>query len=137
MSMADFNNQVITEFRDNDGSVGGMFEGTPLLLLHHVGARSGAARIAPLVYLPDGDRYVIFASKAGAPENPGWYHNVLAHPRTEIEVGKAQVPVIASEAHGDERERLYAAQVAAQPQFGEYQQKTNRQIPVIVLTPAG
>ena len=133
--MPDFNAQVIEEFRANHGEVGGMFAGKPLLLLHHVGARSGTARIAPLVYLPDGDRYIIFASKAGAAENPAWYHNLLAHPDTQVEVGTATVPVRAVEVTGPERDRIYAAQVAVQPQFGEYAQKTSRRIPVIALEP--
>ncbi len=133
--MPDFNEQVITEFRENAGKVGGMFEGMPLLLLHHVGAKSGAQRIAPLVYLPDSDRYVIFASKGGAPENPAWFHNLKAHPETSIEVGSDTLTVHASEATGEERARLYAAQAAAQPQFADYQSKTTRQIPVVVLTP--
>jgi deazaflavin-dependent oxidoreductase (nitroreductase family) len=133
--MPDFNEHVIEEFRANAGTVGGMFEGMPLILVHHIGARSGTARVAPLVYLPDGDRYVIFASKGGAPENPGWYHNLLAHPETEVEVGDATVAVRAIEATGPERDRLYEAQVAAAPQFGEYREKTSRTIPVIVLEP--
>lgn len=135
MSMADFNAQVITEFRENAGKVGGMFEGSPLILLHHIGARSGEARIAPLVYLPDRGRYVVVASNNGAPENPAWYHNLKAHPDTTLEVGEETVPVIAQEASGDERERLFSAQVAAQPQFGGYQEKTERTLPVMVLTP--
>jgi deazaflavin-dependent oxidoreductase (nitroreductase family) len=135
MSMADFNQQVITEFHQNEGVVGGMFDGMPLLLLHHVGAKSGTARIAPLAYLADGGRYVIFASKAGAPEHPSWFHNLNAHPQTKIEVGTAVINVVASEATGDERARLYTAQVEVSPQFGEYQSKTTRQIPVVVLTP--
>jgi deazaflavin-dependent oxidoreductase (nitroreductase family) len=133
--MPDWNDQVIDEFRANGGKVGGMFEGMPLILVHHVGAKSGTARVAPLVYLPDGDRYVIFASKGGAPENPAWYHNLLAHPETEVEVGSETVAVRAVEATGSERDRLYDAQVAAQPQFGEYRDKTSRTIPVIVLEP--
>jgi deazaflavin-dependent oxidoreductase (nitroreductase family) len=133
--MADFNEQVIREFREHEGRVGGMFEGKPLLLLHHVGAKSGAPRVAPLVYLSDGDNYVIFASKGGAPENPAWFHNLMAHPHTSIEVGVQTLSVNASEATGEERERLYAAQVAGQPQFAEYEAKTTRKIPVVVLTP--
>jgi deazaflavin-dependent oxidoreductase (nitroreductase family) len=133
--MPDFNEQVITEFRDNDGKVGGMFEGKAMILVHHVGAKSGEARIAPLVYLPDADRFVVFASKGGAPENPSWYHNLKAHPETEVEVGGSTYPVVAEEVTGDERERLYAAQVAVEPQFGDYQNKTERRIPVIVLAP--
>jgi deazaflavin-dependent oxidoreductase (nitroreductase family) len=136
MSMADFNKQVIDEFRANDGRVGGPFEGASIVLLHHTGAKSGTDRVSPLVYLPDGDRYVIFASKNGAPENPGWYHNLKANPATQIEVGTDVLDVVASEASGDERERLFEAQVKAMPQFRDYQQKTTRQIPVVVLTPA-
>jgi deazaflavin-dependent oxidoreductase (nitroreductase family) len=135
MSMVDFNQQVITEFRENAGVVGGMFDGMPMILVHHVGAKSGEERIAPLVYLPDGKNFVVFASKGGAPENPGWYHNLKAHPETKVEVGGKTVPVIATEASGDERDRLFAAQVSAQPQFGEYEKKTDRKIPAIVLTP--
>jgi deazaflavin-dependent oxidoreductase (nitroreductase family) len=135
MSTADFNTQVITEFRGNSGRVGGMFEGAPMLLLHHVGAKSGADRVSPLVYLPDGGRYVIFASKGGAPENPAWYHNLMANPETKIEVGEQTIAVTAHQAEGAERERLYSTQVSAMPQFGEYQQNTTRRIPVVVLAP--
>lgn len=137
MSMADFNTQVITEFRENDGVVGGMFEGMPLLLLHHVGARSGADRVSPLVYLEDDGNYVIFASKGGAPDHPAWYHNLKSHPETKIEVAGREVAVTAHEAEGSERDRLYERQAAAAPQFAEYAQKTTRTIPVVVLTPKG
>jgi deazaflavin-dependent oxidoreductase (nitroreductase family) len=137
MSMADFNTQVVSEFRDNAGRVGGMFEGANMLLLHHTGAKSGTERVAPLVYLPDGDHYVIFASKGGAPENPAWYHNIKAKPDAKIEVGEETVEVEVQEAQGDERERLYAAQVAVMPQFAEYAEKTDRLIPVLVLSPKG
>jgi deazaflavin-dependent oxidoreductase (nitroreductase family) len=133
--MADFNEQVITEFRESKGEVGGMFSGMPLLLLHHVGAKSGTERVTPLAYLPEGDEFAIFASKAGAPDNPAWYHNLKANPITEIEVGERHIPVVASEATGEERDRLYDAQAALRPQFAEYQTKTDRKIPVIVLSP--
>jgi deazaflavin-dependent oxidoreductase (nitroreductase family) len=132
---ADFNAQVIEEFHANDGRVGGMFDGMPLLLLHHTGAKSGTSRINPLAYLPDEDRYVIFASKAGAPTNPDWYHNLKAHPDVKIEVGTDTIDVLATEAEGEERERLFRAQVERAPQFAEYEQKTDRVIPLIVLTP--
>ena len=135
-SPQDFNAQIIEEFRANDGVVGGPFEGATLLLLHHVGARSGTDRVNPLVYNRDGDRYVIFASKAGAPTNPDWYHNLKAHPNVTIEVGTDTIEVAASEATGDERDRLFNAQVERSPQFGEYRDKTDRVIPVILLTPA-
>jgi deazaflavin-dependent oxidoreductase (nitroreductase family) len=133
--MVDFNEQVITEFRSNAGKVGGMFEQMPILLLHHVGAKSGVERVSPVAYLPEGDEYVIIASKAGAPENPAWYHNLKANPVTEIEVEDRRVPVVATEATGPERDRLYSAQAALLPQFAEYETKTDRKIPVIVLSP--
>ena len=134
-SPQDFNARIIEEFRANQGVVGGPFEGATLLLLHHVGARSGKDRINPLVCNRDGDRYVVFASKAGAPTNPDWYHNLKAHPNITIEVGTDTIDVVASEASGDERDRLFNAQVDRSPQFGEYQAKTDRAIPVILLTP--
>jgi deazaflavin-dependent oxidoreductase (nitroreductase family) len=136
-SPADFNAKIIDEFHANEGRVGGMFEGMPLLLLHHTGARSGKSRINPLAYHSDNGRYVIFASKAGAPTNPDWYHNLKANPRVKIEVGTETIDVTASEATGAERERLYGAQTERIPQFAEYEQKAaGRIIPVIVLTPA-
>jgi deazaflavin-dependent oxidoreductase (nitroreductase family) len=134
-SPADFNAQIIDEFHANNGRVGGMFEGTPLLLLHHTGARSRNSRINPLAYNRDGDRYVVFASKAGAPTNPDWYHDLKAHPEVSIEVGTEAINVVASEAKDEERERLFRAQVERSPQFAEYQTKTDRLIPVIILTP--
>ena len=133
--MSDFNTQVIEEFRANGGKAGGMFEGMPLVLVHNVGAKSGKEYVTPLVYLADGDDVVIFASKAGAPENPGWYHNLKAEPNVSIEVGDQKLDALATEATGDERDRLYSAQEAAQPQFAEYATKTDRKIPVIVLSP--
>jgi deazaflavin-dependent oxidoreductase (nitroreductase family) len=136
-SPAEFQASVIAEFRANQGKVGGMFEGMPMLLLHHVGAKSGERRVAPLAYLRDGDRYVIFASKAGAPTNPGWFHNLKAQPDVEIEVGGDTLTAHAAEVAGEERERLFATQAEQRPQFAEYQTKTERQIPVIVLTPGG
>jgi deazaflavin-dependent oxidoreductase (nitroreductase family) len=135
-SPTDFNASVIDEFRANGGRVSGPLAGMQLLLLHHTGAKSGIARINPLAYLEDGDRFVIFASKAGAPTNPDWYHNLRAHPSVEIEVGGQTIDVVASEASGEERERLFRAQADASPQFADYQEKTGRLIPVIVLTPA-
>jgi len=134
--MADFNDAIIAEFRANEGRVGGMFEGMPLLLLHHTGARSGQARVNPLAYQADGDRYVIFASKAGAPTNPDWFHNLRAHPHVTIEVGTDTIDVVASEASGEERDRLYRTQAERHSAFAEYAQRTERVIPVIVLTPA-
>jgi deazaflavin-dependent oxidoreductase (nitroreductase family) len=134
-SRTDFNAQIIEEFRANQGRVGGSFEEVPLLLLHHTGAKSGQRRINPLAYQRDGERYVVFASKGGAPTNPDWYHNLKAHPEATIEVGSDTIGVLASEASGEERERLFRAQVARVPQFGDYETRTQRVIPVIVLTP--
>lgn len=133
----DFNAKVIDEFRANGGRVGGGFEGMPILLLHHIGAKSGQSRINPVAYLADGARYVIFASKAGAATNPAWYHNLMAHPHTTIEIGADTIEVLASEVSGEERDRLYGMQAERMPQFGEYAAKTDRLIPVIVLTPTG
>ncbi len=130
----DWNRQVIEEFRNNGGKVGGMFEGSPLLLLHTVGARSGQQRVNPLMYLPDGDRWVVFASKAGAPTSPDWYHNLVAHPDVSIEVGTDTVDVSATFAQGDERDQLYSRQASLYPQFAEYEQNTTRKIPVVILT---
>jgi deazaflavin-dependent oxidoreductase (nitroreductase family) len=134
-SPQDFNARIIEEFRANEGRVGGTFAGSTLLLLHHVGAKSGKARVNPLAYNRDGDRYVVFASKAGAPTNPDWYHNLKAHPDVTIEVGTDTIRVRAEEATGEERDRLFRAQAERSPQFAEYQSKTERVIPVIVLTP--
>lgn len=136
-SPQDFNARIIDEFRANQGRVGGPFEGATLLLLQHVGAKTGKDRLNPLVYNRDGDRYVIFASKAGAPTNPDWYHNLKAHPNVTIEVGTDAIEVHAEEATGEERDHLFEAQTERSPQFAEYQSKTDRVIPVIVLTPIG
>lgn len=134
-SPAEFNAQIIEEFRANEGRVGGMFDGMPLLLLHHTGARSGKSRVNPLAYQADEGRYVIFASKGGAPTNPDWYYNLKAHPNTSIEIGADTVDVLASEASGEERDRLFRTQAERVPQFAEYEQKAGRTIPVIILTP--
>ena len=135
--MTDWNSKIIEEFRANEGRVGGPFEGSTLLLLHNVGAKSGKDRVNPLAYNRDGDRYVVFASKAGAPTNPDWYHNLKANPNVSIEVGPDTISVVADEATGEERDRLFQAQVERSPQFAEYQSKTDRVIPVMVLTPTG
>lgn len=135
-SSEDMNAKVVTEFRANGGTVGGPFEHMSLLLLHHTGARSGKPYVLPLAYLADDDRYALFASKAGAPENPAWYHNLKAHPRVQVEVGTETLDVVAEEATGAERDRLFRAQAEHSPQFEGYQRKTERVIPVVVLTPA-
>jgi deazaflavin-dependent oxidoreductase (nitroreductase family) len=131
--VSDFNTQIIDEFRANDGRVGGMFKGASLLLLHTVGAKSGQERVNPLAYQADGDRYVIFASFAGSPTNPAWYHNLMAHPDVTVEVGSERFAVHARVAEGDERERLWTRQKERVPTFAEYETKTSRAIPVIIL----
>lgn len=134
-SQQDFNARIIAEFRANEGRVGGPFAGMSLLLLHHTGARTGAERINPLAYLADGDRYVVFASKAGAPTNPDWYHNLKAHPEVTLELGTETKRAIAREATGEERDRLYATMAQRSPNFADYERKTDRTIPVMVLEP--
>lgn len=130
----DWNRRVIDEFRANGGKVGGRFEGAPLLLLHHRGAKSGRERVNPVMYQRVGDAVAIFASKGGAPTNPDWYHNLRAHPEVSVEVGSETYPVVARVAAGEERERIWEAQKAAFPGFAEYErQAAGRQIPVVVL----
>ena len=133
----DWNTKIIDEFRANGGKVGGPFEGAPLLLLHTVGAKTGQARVNPMMYLADGDNLVVFASKAGAPTNPDWYHNLVANPRASIEVGDKTINVVAHVADDETRERLWSTQKQRYPGFAEYEAKTDRQIPVVVLEPEG
>ena len=133
--MSSWNAGVIDEFRRNHGKIGGSFEGAPVLLLRHRGARSGKDRVNPVMYLKDGERYLVFASKGGHDHNPDWYHNLKAHPDIEIEVGDETIGVRAEEVNGSERDRLYAKQASLYPRFAEYQQKTKRVIPVMALVP--
>ena len=130
----DFNERNIAEFRANHGRVGGGFEGAPLVLLHTVGARSGKPRTNIMMYLADGDRYLVFASNAGADDNPAWYWNLKANPNARIEVGDDIVDVHATELQGAERDDKYALQAERYPGFAEYQRKTSRTIPVVALT---
>ena len=132
-----WNQQVIDEFRANDGKVGGRFEGANLLILRTIGARSGQVRESPVAYFPEGDgSMVVVASKAGLPTHPAWYHNLKANPKFDVEVGTATVPVTAEEITGAEYEAKWAEIVAKAPGFGEYQEKTTRVIPLVRLTPA-
>jgi deazaflavin-dependent oxidoreductase (nitroreductase family) len=133
--LSDFNTNVIDEFHANNGVVGGYFEGQKMLLLHSIGAKSGKVRTIPLVTTMDGDKFVIIASKGGAPEHPDWYRNLTAHPEVEVEVGSEKFKVKATEVHGAKRDQLYAGQVAAMPGFAEYEVKTKgiRTIPVFTL----
>ena len=127
------NKKAIAEFRANGGKVGGQFAGAPLLLLHTTGAKTGQARVNPMMYLADGDDHVVFASKAGAPTNPDWYHNLVANPRASIEVGDQTLNVVARVADGETRERLWSRQKELYPGFADYEAKTTRQIPVVIL----
>ena len=129
----DWNKQIIAEFRANGGKVGGPFEGATMLLLHHVGARSGTGRVTPLVYFLDGDRMVIVASAAGAPKNPDWYHNITADPHVDLQDGPQKWDMVAREVTGEERELWWDRAVAVWPDYADYQKKTDRQIPVFVL----
>ncbi len=133
-SPQDWNKTIIEEFRANGGKVGGMFAGRTLLLLHTSGAKSGQPRINPVAYVKDGDRFVIIASKGGAPTNPDWYYNLVAHPDVTVEVGTEQFQVHATVAAEPDRTRLYQQMVEMMPGFAEYEQKTTRKIPVFILT---
>lgn len=133
--MADFNTQVIEEFRANDGRVGGMFEGAPMILVTHTGRKSGNTYTTPLVYTRDGDDYVIIASKGGADTHPVWYLNLQANPNVRVEVGNEAFDAVARiHADGDERDRLYDAHAEVMPNFKEYAENTERVIPVVVLS---
>jgi deazaflavin-dependent oxidoreductase (nitroreductase family) len=129
----DFNTKIIEEFRANAGKVGGAFEGAPMVLLTTKGAKSGKPHTTPLVYLKDDDRIVVFASMGGAPKNPAWYHNVSVNADVTVEVGTDKYDAKAIVTKGAERDELFAKQVALIPTFGEYQKRTTRTIPVIVL----
>ena len=131
--MSDWNAGIIDEFRANSGVVAGPFDGKPLLLLHHVGAKSGAARVTPLMYRDLGGRYAVFASKGGADTNPHWLHNIVATPETSIEVGALTVDVTARVADADERGPIWEAWKSDHPQFADYEANTDREIPVVIL----
>jgi deazaflavin-dependent oxidoreductase (nitroreductase family) len=134
--MSDWNDKIIEEFRDNGGKVGGQFAGAPLLLLHTVGARTGETRVSPMMYQQVGDAYAVFASKGGAPTNPDWYHNLRTHPQVRAEIGTTTLDLVARVAEGEERDRIWTAQKSAYPGFADYERKTTRQIPVVILEPA-
>ena len=138
--MANYNDATIQEFHSKAGKGVGPF-GDQLMLLTTVGARSGNERISPVMYHRDGERYVVVASKGGAPDNPDWYNNLKANPVARVEVGTEMgtetFEVRASEAEGEERDRLYAERVAIAPGFGEYERQTSRKIPVMILERTG
>jgi len=136
--MADWNTQIIEEFRANGGRVGGNFAGAPMTLLHHRGRKSGREFVAPVMYLADesdADTRYVFASKAGAPTNPDWYDNLIAAGETTVEVGTETLAVSVREVTGEERDRIYAEQARRYPGFAEYETKTAgiRTIPVLAL----
>lgn len=133
--MSDWNRGVIEEFRANKGRVAA-FSSQPLLLLTHTGARTRKKRTNPLARFRDGDRYIVVASKGGAPTNPDWYYNLLANPRVTIELGTEQLEVTAKPASPSERESLWAMVTTKNPMFKDYEKKTRRTIPVVILTPS-
>ena len=131
--MSDWNTKIIEEFRANGGKVGGPFEGAAMILVHHVGRKSGTARVNPLVYYPDGDSMVIIASAGGATKHPDWYHNLSAVDRTTVEVGAEQLEVSVTELEGAERDALWPRITKAMPGFAEYEKTANRVIPLLRL----
>jgi len=132
-----FNEGVVEQFRANQGQIlTGRFAGRRLLLLTTTGARSGLPRVAPLAFTRDGDNYVVIASKAGSPTHPDWFHNLVRHPQVTVEIGSEVFQANARITHGEERERLFAAQASLMPGFAQYQRMTTRPIPVVVLEPA-
>jgi deazaflavin-dependent oxidoreductase (nitroreductase family) len=132
---SDFNAKIIEEFRANEGRVGGSLAGTPMILIHHVGAKSGIERVTPLACSPRGEgRFAIVASSGGSPAHPAWYHNLRANPRIKVEVGTQTFTVLAEELDDATRAELWPELVAESPSIGEHQAKTTRQIPVLMLT---
>jgi deazaflavin-dependent oxidoreductase (nitroreductase family) len=133
--MSDWNTSIIEEFRANEGKVGGQFEGYPLILIHHIGAKSGTERVTPVGCFPQSDgRFAIIASNGGAPTNPDWYHNLKAHPEINVEFGTETFAVAVRELAGAERQKVWANIVSANPGVGKTQNKTSRTIPVLLLT---
>jgi len=131
----EWNRKIIEEFRTNAGKVGGPFEGVPILLLHHRGAKSGTERVSPLAYRRDGDNLVVFASKGGAPTNPGWYENLVAHPEAKIQVWDKIIPVTARTGTPADKKRVWPKMAEQWPGYNDYQKGTKRDIPVVLLKP--
>ncbi len=131
--MDDFNKKIVEEFRSSQGKVGGVFAGMDLLLVTTKGAKTGKEIVIPVAYTKDADRFVIVASKGGAPTNPGWYYNLLAHPEVTVEVGNEKFHARATNITGDERERLFNQHAQKYPTFNEYKAKTTRVLPVFLL----
>ena len=132
-TLNDWNSAAIKEFRENGGKLGGRFEGAPVLLLTTKGAKTGSTRVNPMMYLSDDNRMYVFASKAGAPTNPDWYHNLVANPDVTVEVGTETFLARATVVTGKERDEIYAKQASIYPGFADYEQKTTRKIPVVEL----
>jgi deazaflavin-dependent oxidoreductase (nitroreductase family) len=131
----DFDTRIIEEFRANEGRVGGLLKGATMILVHHIGARSGIERVSPLACSPQGDgRYAIVASNGGSPTHPGWYYNLKGNPRIEVEVGTQTFMVLAEELDDTVRAELWPKLVAESPAIGEFQARTARRIPVFMLT---
>jgi len=128
-----WNQQIIAEFRANAGKLSGNFEGAPVLLLHTTGAKSGLERVNPMMFQRVGEAYAVFASKAGGPTNPDWFHNLVAHPEVTVEFGTENVPMIARVAERSERDEIWERQKEQFPNFAEYEEKTDRVIPVVLL----
>jgi deazaflavin-dependent oxidoreductase (nitroreductase family) len=132
----DFNGKIIAEFRANGGKAGGFFEGQPMLLLHHAGAKTGAERTNPLIYLQVGSCYAVFATAGGQPRDPQWFRNLIAHPDITVEVGTSTIKARARVADGDERAAIWATQKEHMPHFADYEKNAApREIPVILLDP--
>lgn len=134
--MSDWNDKIIEEFRANGGKVGGPFDGAPILLLHTTGAKTGQQRVHPMMYRHVDGGYAVFASKAGAPTSPDWYHNLVANPNVQAEIGTQTLAMRARVADAAEREPIWTAQKTEYPGFQGYEEKTTRQIPVVILEPA-
>jgi deazaflavin-dependent oxidoreductase (nitroreductase family) len=133
MTEADYNRQIIDEFRAGGGRVSGPVEGFTLLLLHTTGARSGRERVTPLAYQLLADGWAVFAAHGGAPRHPDWFHNVVAHPETTIEIGAETIPVRARVAGGEERDRIWERQKLFFPRFAKWEERAGREIPVVIL----
>jgi deazaflavin-dependent oxidoreductase (nitroreductase family) len=131
----EYNAKIITEFRANQGRVGGTWENVPLLLLHHTGAKSSVSRVNPIAYLPEAQGYFVWAANGGAPTHPAWYQNLMSRPITKIELGTETIDVVAEEATGSKRDNLFTIATARYPQLAEAAKRTERVIPIIVLTP--
>ena len=135
VNVPNLNEQVIEDFRANAGRVGGPYEGAPIILVHHVGAKTRMKRVSPMMYFPREDgSMVIVASHEGAPQNPAWYHNLMANPRTDVEVGTETFSVVVNEITGEERDAVWAGLLSTVPALGEFQKMTTRTIPLLHLT---